>query len=127
MIIKRLTILSIVLFSFISTFAAGNSNKEMPAVFVSDSLVKDTVKTISRKTIRRKKVIAVILAVTVGPFGIHRLYYGTDKRVPIIYSLTLGAFGILPLADIIAILTSRDIETYFNNKAVVMWMKRKEN
>ncbi len=69
-----------------------------------------------------KKVTAVLLTIALGPFGVHRLYLGTDAKVPVIYTLTLGGgLGVLPLLDIIAILSSPSIEDYVNNTKVVMW------
>jgi superoxide dismutase len=37
------------------------------------------------------------LAVTLGPFGAHRLYFGTTPKVPLLYGLTFGGFGVLVL------------------------------
>ncbi|MBL4623688.1 MAG: TM2 domain-containing protein [Flavobacteriales bacterium] len=107
---------------FISLTVAGEVHSEPPAVFFSDSSIIST-GALDKKTIRRKKAIAIGLAITLGPFGVHRLYLGSDAKIPVIYSVTLGAFGILPLTDIIAILTTRDIGQYLNNKQIIMWMK----
>ena len=107
---------------FISFTAAGEAQKESPAVYFSDS-TEIGASTPDKKTIRKKKAIAIGLAITLGPFGVHRLYLGTDYKIPVIYSVTLGAFGILPLTDIIAILASKDIEQYLNNQQIIMWIK----
>ncbi|MBL4651423.1 MAG: TM2 domain-containing protein [Flavobacteriales bacterium] len=106
--------------SFLSLTAAGEFHSEQPAVFFSDSVLSST---LDKKTIRRKKAIAIGLAITLGPFGVHRLYLGTDNKIPVIYSITLGAFGILPLTDIIAILTTKNIEQYLDNQQIIMWMR----
>jgi len=77
-----------------------------------------------QKEAKLKKGIAIGLAVALGPFGVHRLYLGTDTKVPLIYTLTLGGgFGILPLTDIIAIIVASDMQEYANNGKVVMWIK----
>ena len=69
-----------------------------------------------------KKVAAVLLAIALGPFGVHRLYLGTVAKVPVIYTLTLGGgLGILPLLDIIAILSNPNLEKFTQNEKVVMW------
>lgn len=103
---------------------AGDVQSEPPAVFVSDTLVSDGAsQKLCKKEIRRKKTIAIGLAITLGPFGVHRLYLGTDYKVPAIYSITLGGFGVLALADIIAILTTQELEHYLNNGQIVMWLK----
>jgi len=107
---------------FISFTAAGETQIERPAVYSSDS-TKLRLFALDKKTIRKKKIIAIGLAIALGPFGIHRLYLGTDYKIPVIYSVTLGAFGILPLTDIIAILGSKDIEPYLNNQQIIMWIR----
>ena len=70
---------------------------------------------------RNHKLNAVILAILLGPFGVHRLYLGTTPKVPIFYSVTLGGLGILPLTDIIAILLTPDMSVFINNNQIIMW------
>lgn len=75
----------------------------------------------SEKTTKRK-IIAITLAVTLGVFGVHRLYLGTSTKVPIIYTLTLGGgFGVLVVSDIIAILATKNLEAFSPNEKVFMW------
>ncbi len=70
-----------------------------------------------------KRIAVILLAVTLGPFGAHRLYLGTAPYVPVIYTSTLGGgLGILPLADIIAVLLTKDINKYVNNDKLIMWL-----
>ncbi len=70
----------------------------------------------------KRKVIAVTLAVTLGVFGVHRLYLGTSTKVPIIYTLTLGGgFGVLVVSDIIAILATKSLDAFSPNEKVFMW------
>src|SRR5690606_41456169 len=60
-----------------------------------------------------KRLKAALLALFLGHFGVHRIYLGTSPNVPIVYSLTLGGgLGLLPLADFIFILTSKDLEAF---------------
>ena len=74
--------------------------------------------------IRKKKVNSTILALLLGPFGVHRLYLGTEAKVPVLYTLTLGGgFGILPLIDIVSILTTKELSVYENNANIIMWNK----
>ena len=74
-----------------------------------------------KKTTKRK-VIAISLAVTLGVFGVHRLYLGTSTKVPIIYTLTLGGgFGVLVVSDIIAILATKNLDAFSPNERVFMW------
>lgn len=76
---------------------------------------------------RFKKLKAILLTVFLGHFGVHRIYLGTSPNVPVVYALTLGGgFGLLPLCDLVAILTSQDLEKYSNNNRVFMWSKAKE-
>lgn len=74
-----------------------------------------------------KKIVATSLAVALGPFGAHRLYLGTEPKVPIVYTLTLGGFMILPLVDIGHILFTKNISPYENNPHIIMWGVKKEN
>ncbi|MDG2332294.1 MAG: TM2 domain-containing protein [Flavobacteriales bacterium] len=86
----------------------------------------DSLKSIKKS--RRRKVqfktrkgIAALFAVTLGPFGVHRMYLGTSEMVPLFYSLTLGGLMILPFVDLCCILFTKDIEVYKNNHKVIMW------
>ncbi|MFN3918383.1 MAG: TM2 domain-containing protein [Flavobacteriales bacterium] len=78
--------------------------------------------TFSKKQ-ENEKLIAAGLTVALGPFGAHRLYLGTKPHVPIIYTLTLGGFAIIPLVDMGHILFSKDITPYKDNPKVIMWKK----
>ncbi len=116
---NRLSICLVLLLTIVAT--AGKIQAESPAVFDTDSTRIQA--TSDQKTLRRKKVMAIGLAALLGPFGVHRLYLGTDPKIPVIYSITFGAFGILPLTDIIAILTTREIDQFTNNSQIIMWIK----
>lgn len=75
-----------------------------------------------------RKVKAILLAIFLGHFGVHRIYLGTKENVPIVYSLTLGGgLGLLPLFDIIAIIATKDLDQFANNNKVFMWSKKKNN
>lgn len=77
---------------------------------------------------KRPRLAAAILSFPF-PFGIvggHRLYFGTKPYMPFVYIATLGGcFGILPLIDFIAILTSskKNFERFKNNPKIFMWLK----
>jgi TM2 domain-containing membrane protein YozV len=74
-----------------------------------------------------KKAVSMILAVFLGHFGAHRIYLGTKTVVPIAYTLTLGGgFGVLPLADFIALAVNKDISKFQNNDSFFMWIKSQE-
>lgn len=70
-----------------------------------------------------KKIVAALLCVSLGPFGMHRLYLGTTPQVAAAYSATLGGIGILPLVDLFAIIFTKDLSRFKNNDRVMMWRK----
>jgi TM2 domain-containing membrane protein YozV len=75
---------------------------------------------------KKKKLISAMLAFPfpLGFMGAHRVMLGCKPWIPVVYVATFGGcFGILPLIDFIAIITSKDIEQYENNPHVFMWLK----
>jgi|GEM_PF-2761035 len=78
------------------------------------------------KTTKPHKLTAIILALLTGPLGGHRIYLGTSTQVPLIYTATLGGFGALVVADIIAILVTRDLAKLLNNERMFMWITPKQ-
>ena len=68
------------------------------------------------------RLVAIALDVTLGLFGMHRLYLGTDVRVPIGYTLTFGGGGVLWLADLAMLIATPDITPYMNNPHFFMWI-----
>ena len=70
------------------------------------------------------KWLAAGLDVSLGIFGVHRLYLGTEAQVPLMYTLTLGGGGMLVLADLGLILFSKNIENYANSSHIFMWRKK---
>ncbi len=71
------------------------------------------------------RVVVSLLAVFLGPFGAHRLYLGTNVKVAVIYGITFGGFGILPLLDLGHVLFSKDLDRYRDNDRVFMWSQGK--
>lgn len=85
----------------------------------------DTPSKNANKISGQRKLIATALAITLGPFGVHRLYLGTKSTVPVMYTLTLGGgFFILPAIDIGYILTNKDPEYIENNPYFFIWKKK---
>ena len=72
-----------------------------------------------------ERLVASGLALFLGPFGAHRLYFGTTAKVAIIYGITLGGFGILAVIDLGHILFTRDLTRYHGSDRVFMWAKPK--
>ena len=99
--------------------AAGpyHAVERLPAV-VQEALAADTVQVEAGEP---RRAVAAVLALTLGPFGAHRLYLGTSPKVPVAYGLTFGAFGILPLIDLGHILFTKDLERYMNDRRILMW------
>jgi hypothetical protein len=56
-----------------------------------------------------------------GPFGAHRHYLGSGPRVPVLYALTFGGFGVLVLIDLGHILFTKDLSAFQRNDKVLMW------
>lgn len=68
-----------------------------------------------------QRLVAATLTLAVGAFAAHRLYFGTDVKVPIAYGLTFGGFGVLVLIDLAHILFTKDLKAYMSNNKVLMW------
>lgn len=73
-----------------------------------------------------QRLVAATLTLAVGAFAAHRLYLGTDVKVPIVYGLTFGGFGVLVLIDLAHILFTKDLMGYMNNNKVLMWASGQE-
>jgi TM2 domain-containing membrane protein YozV len=74
------------------------------------------------KTSGSKRITAISLAILLGPFGVHRLYLGTEPIVPVAYVMTLGgAMGIIPAIDAVLILVTKDLSKFENNSRFFMW------
>lgn len=68
------------------------------------------------------RLVAIGLDITLGLFGVHRMYLGTDVKVPIAYTLTFGGGGVLWFADLILLIASPSIEKYKDNPHLFMWI-----
>lgn len=69
-------------------------------------------------------VIAFLLAMFVGPLGIHRAYLGTSTGTIIAYILTLGGCYIVAFVDWVVLLiglVNNDISKYIDNPSFFMW------
>lgn len=71
--------------------------------------------------VKFKRGKAILFTVLTGLLGGHRIYLGTHHRTPIIYSITLGGLGILPLVDLIHIIFTKDLSVYEHKSQVIMW------
>ena len=129
-------IIILLLLSATKSFACNHPYTEIIVVFDAEERIDNTLppKTIIHKLQQKlrekgenKRLVAAALALTLGPFGVHRLYFGTDFKVPIVYSVTFGCFFILPIIDLGVILFTKDLEKYQNNPRVIMWLGSSDN
>ncbi len=93
---------------------------------VQSGNLPDSLKTqlIQQKIKPKRRIIAAFLCLTLGPFGVHRLYLGTHPRVVAAYTLTLGgSIGIVPLIDLFHIVFSKDLSRFKSNEKFLMWIK----
>lgn len=74
-----------------------------------------------KSDVKFKRGKAIIFTVLTGFLGGHRIYLGTHHRTPIIYSVTLGGLGILPLVDLINIIFTKDISKFEDKSQIIMW------
>ncbi len=119
----RLILLGIFL---MSAFLVRSSNYQADTVFLGDTITESCFIALDSESTtvkpKHRKLKAVLLAIFLGHFGVHRIYLGTSPNVPAVYTLTLGGgLGILPLADIVAILKSKDLDEFKDSKKVIMW------
>lgn len=77
----------------------------------------------SDDTVRQEnpRLVAIVLDITLGVLGMHRLYLGTELKVPVFYALSLGGGGVLWLVDLGLLIFSKDIEKFKDNPRLFMW------
>ena len=73
------------------------------------------------RTFDNQKAVAIGLDVSLGLFGVHRMYLGTDLKVPVIYTATIGGGGVLWLIDLGLLVAVKDLTPFKNNPNVFMW------
>ena len=116
----------LVLFLSSTSFASNDKVITMKQFKGFSSLSALDIDTTKNRNINKIKIIAITLAVTLGVFGVHRLYLGTKSLVPISYTLTLGGgMAILPIIDIIYIISAKDINQITNNDYIFMWNQKR--
>lgn len=126
-------------FMLISTSKASNSHSGAVSENFSQLLINESelapqeVKLPSAKqlklitllqnaTVENKKVTAAILTLTLGMLGVHRIYLGTAPYIPAVYLFTFGGgFFVLPIIDLVMILSTKDISKFENNNKLLMW------
>ena len=109
------------LFFGISTFAQDSANNM--ACAKGASIAKFNNRKIVQKLRKfdNQRAVAIGLDVSLGLFGVHRMYLGTDLKVPVIYTSTIGGGGVLWLVDLGLLIAVKDITPFKNNSKVFMW------
>ena len=101
-----------------------NQNEFAPQVVVKLPAAKQLklITLLQNATVENKKVTAAILTLTLGMLGVHRIYLGTAPYIPAVYLFTFGGgFFVLPIIDLVMILTTNDITKFENNNKLLMW------
>lgn len=94
------------------------------AVLEVDSLEKDTlIVPNEERKVKFRRGKAILFTIFTGILGGHRVYLGTHQRTPILYSVTLGGLGILPLIDLAHIIFTKDLSKFNNVPQIIMWRK----
>jgi TM2 domain-containing membrane protein YozV len=126
-------IIRVILVLISITFCSFNSSAQNDTIFNNSNDYQLTIiensdtnqisssKKSPRKYRESKRFMAAFLCLTLGPFGMHRLYLGSTPQVAAAYSVTLGAVGIVPVVDLLLITFSKDISKFKNNGKVIMW------
>ena len=78
---------------------------------------------IPSRVVKFKRGKAILFTLFTGILGGHRIYFGTHHRTPIIYSVTFGGLGILPLIDLIHIIFTKDLSSFEHKSQIIMWGK----
>lgn len=109
------------LFFGITTFAQDSVNSMTCAN--GASLEKFNNRKIIQKlrTFDNQRAVAIGLDVSLGLFGVHRMYLGTDLKVPVIYTSTIGGGGVLWLVDLGLLVAVKDLTPFKHNPNVFMW------
>lgn len=101
---------------FIGSFAVAN---DLFFVTKKDSVAK--VDSMNTQQVKGKRAKAIIFTLLTGPLGGHRIYLQTHHKVPILYSVTLGGFGIVAITDLCFIIFKKDLSPFENNDRFIMW------
>ena len=113
----------LIIFIFTNSKAIASSSEMNLGTIESIETYARTNDTLSE--IKNPKLTAAILTITLGMLGAHRLFLGCKPWIPIFYVITVGGvFFILPLIDLIAILTTKDVSKFYNNNNLLMWLEK---
>jgi TM2 domain-containing membrane protein YozV len=128
---KLFLLLVLTLSSCISVVSAQSDTAIISTYTPQESSVADSLtlpkgkKSTTNQTVKpKRRLVAALLCLTLGPFGMHRLYLGTKPQVAAAYTLTLGGgCGLITVVDLFHIVFSPDISRFKNNDQFIMWKK----
>lgn len=98
-------------------------NENQFIVSAQKNNLSDTISDDAIVTVKFQRGKAILFTVFTGFLGGHRIYLGTHQRTPIIYSVTLGGLGILPLIDLVQIIFTKDLSKFEYRPQIIMWGK----
>lgn len=75
----------------------------------------------SETKVKFKRGKAILFTLFTGLLGGHRIYLGTHQRTPVLYSITLGGLGILPIIDLINIIFTKELSKFEDVPQIIMW------
>jgi hypothetical protein len=125
----RIQIVFFLLVFFLSINSKANDVVKIPAeelqiiIQLGDPNIVSDLDSIAPREVKFKRGKAIVFTLLIGIFGGHRIYFGTHHRTPIIYSLTFGGLGILPIIDLIHIIFTKDLVRYEHKSQIIMWGK----
>jgi TM2 domain-containing membrane protein YozV len=109
------------LFFGISTFEQESFGRNSPLKGASQEKFNNRKIIQKLRTFDNQRAVAIGLDVSLGLFGVHRMYLGTDLKVPVIYTSTIGGGGVLWLVDLGLLVAVKDLTPFKNNPNVFMW------
>ena len=125
----RLGILFFFSFIFLANITKANnvveySTKEFQlSIEFQDTNQVNELDSIPLRQVKFKRGKAILFTILTGFLGGHRIYFGTHHRTPIIYSITFGGLGILPLIDLVHIIFTKDLSKFEQKSQIIMWGK----
>ncbi|PCJ24683.1 MAG: hypothetical protein COA97_09255 [Flavobacteriales bacterium] len=125
----RIQVILFLMFSFLTFNSKANENVKISTeefqiiIQLQDSNIITGFDSIVPRKVKFKRGKAIIFTLLTGIFGGHRIYFGTHHRTPIIYAITFGGLGILPLIDLIHIVFTKDLSRYEHKSQIIMWGK----
>jgi len=109
------------LFFGISTFGQESFGRNSSLKEVSQEKFNNRKIVQKLRTLDNQRAVAIVLDVSLGLFGVHRMYLGTDLKVPVIYTATIGGGGVLWLVDLGLLIAVKDLAPFKDNPNVFMW------